>query len=95
MGAPLSHVLRRRRRRLAPTEQLLKKLTRVALCFEGARRNLSRPSWLDDAYRTLDRAVLAAYGWPADITDDDILARLLALNQQRAAATQQKTKVPV
>jgi hypothetical protein len=29
---------------------------------------------------------IAAYGWPADLTDDEILERLFALNQERAAA---------
>jgi len=29
--------------------------------------------------------VLAAYGWPHDLGDDEILARLLALNLERAA----------
>ncbi len=43
-----------------------------------------RPTWLADLHRALDLAVLAAYGWPADISDDEILARLLALNQGRA-----------
>lgn len=28
----------------------------------------------------------AAYGWPADLPDDEILKRLLALNRERAAA---------
>ena len=32
----------------------------------------------------LDEAVFAAYGWPADLSDDEILARLLALNLERA-----------
>jgi hypothetical protein len=32
----------------------------------------------------LDKAVFAAYGWPADIGDDDLLARLVALNRERA-----------
>jgi hypothetical protein len=32
----------------------------------------------------LDRAVFAAYGWPTDIADDDILAGLVALNRERA-----------
>jgi type II restriction/modification system DNA methylase subunit YeeA len=45
-----------------------------------------RPAWLANAHRELDEAVAAAYGWPADLADDDILARLLALNQERAAA---------
>lgn len=45
-----------------------------------------RPTWLDMAHKALDAAVAAAYGWPADLTDDEILERLFALNQQRAAA---------
>ena len=40
----------------------------------------TRPQWLADAHQTLDAAVAAAYGWPADISDDDILRELLALN---------------
>ena len=43
-----------------------------------------RPTWLDNAHRKLDAAVFAAYGWPADLSDDEILARLLALNLARA-----------
>jgi len=39
-----------------------------------------RPAWLDHAHCRLDAAVFAAYGWPADLTDDEILARLLELN---------------
>ncbi len=35
--------------------------------------------------RALDAAVCAAYGWPADLAADEILARLLALNLGRAA----------
>jgi hypothetical protein len=38
------------------------------------------------AHKKLDTAVFAAYGWPADLSDDDILARLLNLNLERAAA---------
>jgi type II restriction/modification system DNA methylase subunit YeeA len=45
-----------------------------------------RPTWLADAHRDLDAAVAAAYGWPADISDDDALAKLFALNQERAKA---------
>lgn len=43
-------------------------------------------AWLDALHRTLDVAVAAAYGWPDDIADDDVLARLLALNHARASA---------
>ena len=44
-----------------------------------------RPTWLDLAHRALDAAVFAAYGWKPDLTDDELLAALLALNQERAA----------
>ena len=44
-----------------------------------------RPSWLDSAHAELDRAVASAYGWPEDISTEDALARLLALNLERAA----------
>jgi type II restriction/modification system DNA methylase subunit YeeA len=44
-----------------------------------------RPAWLANAHRDLDAAV--AYGWPADIAEDDALARLLELNKVRAGAT--------
>ena len=39
-----------------------------------------RPAWLDLAHRKLDAAVAAAYGWPANLGDEEILTRLLALN---------------
>src|ERR1700733_8331184 len=44
-----------------------------------------RPTWLDNAHRDLDAAVAAAYGWPADIAEEEALARLLALNLERSA----------
>jgi hypothetical protein len=43
-----------------------------------------RPTWLNIAHTKLDRAVLDAYGWPHDIADEELLARLLALNLERA-----------
>ena len=45
-----------------------------------------RPTWLDNAHAKLDAAVADAYGWPADLTDTEILERLLALNLERAKA---------
>ena len=42
--------------------------------------NTPRPQWLADAHASLDAAVAAAYGWPADISDDDALRELLELN---------------
>jgi len=44
------------------------------------------PTWLQDVHRELDKAVLAAYGLPAEISNQEILARLLALNVQRFTA---------
>ena len=41
----------------------------------------ARPQWLADAHAALDAVVAAAYGWPADITDEDALRKLLALNR--------------
>ena len=43
-----------------------------------------RPTWLDLIHKKLDAAVFGAGGWPADLADDDLLARLLALNLARA-----------
>jgi len=47
-----------------------------------------RPAWLDAAHQALDAAVAAAYGWTdysADMPDEEILKRLLALNLERSA----------
>ena len=46
-----------------------------------------RPAWLHAAHQTLDAAVAAAYGWAdytADMPDEEILKRLLALNLARS-----------
>ena len=43
-----------------------------------------RPTWLDLAHRKLDRAVFAAYGWPADLSDEQLLEKLLELNLARS-----------
>lgn len=59
--------------------QQLKKRTLTNLYNEN-------PTWLQNAHRALDEAVAAAYGWPADLSDDEILKRLLDLNLARAAA---------
>lgn len=45
-----------------------------------------RPTWLANAHDRLDRAVLDAYGWPRDLSDEDILSRLLALNLERTSS---------
>ncbi|MNS64343.1 hypothetical protein D3C72_974660 [compost metagenome] len=39
---------------------------------------------LDHLHRRLDGAVLSAYGWPADLPAQEAVARLVALNRERA-----------
>ncbi len=43
-----------------------------------------RPTWLDLAHRKLDEAVFAAYGWPTELSADELLAKLLELNLERS-----------
>jgi hypothetical protein len=40
---------------------------------------------LKELHDELDAAVVAAYGWPVDLAEDEVLARLVALNKERAA----------
>ncbi|MBI5934114.1 MAG: class I SAM-dependent DNA methyltransferase [Chloroflexi bacterium] len=54
----------------------------------GAKRTLTnlynqRPTWLDLAHKRLDEAVFTAYGWQSDLSDEEILERLLKLNLER------------
>ena len=44
-----------------------------------------RPTWLDLAHRRLDEAVFAAYGWDPDMSDEQLLAKLLDLNRNRSS----------
>jgi hypothetical protein len=39
---------------------------------------------LRDLHDRIDREVATAYGWPADLPDEEILTRLVALNRERA-----------
>jgi hypothetical protein len=43
----------------------------------------ARPTWLDLAHTRLDEAVFAAYGWKSDLSDEEILEKLLSLNSER------------
>jgi hypothetical protein len=45
------------------------------------------PTWLKNAHAALDVAVFEAYGWPPDLTQEEVLARLLDLNQARAGTS--------
>jgi hypothetical protein len=56
---------------------------------KGPKRTLTnlynaRPTWLELAHKKLDEAAFAAYGWPGDLSDEEILEKLLALNLERA-----------
>ena len=50
------------------------------------------PTWLRNAHTKLGAAVADAYGWPNDLSDEQILERLLALNLERAEAEKQDTR---
>ena len=51
-------------------------------------------SVLKQIHDELDAAVFDAYGWPHDLSDEEILARLLALNLERAKG-QDKARQPL
>jgi hypothetical protein len=84
--------LRRERRRLHPDLTLTALYNVLAKLRSG--ENLSTAErdihdrglvgLLRQLHDDLDNAVFAAYGWPADTSDDDLLARLIALNRERA-----------
>jgi hypothetical protein len=76
------------RRRVPKDDQAAKDLakrTLTGLYNQG-------PSWLKQAHERLDAAVFAAYGWQPALTDEEILARLLELNLQRAAGQESGIK---
>ena len=72
------------------------RLTRLVACDAPCAARLkertptklynARPAWLADCLARLDTAVAvaAAYGWPANLTDEAILERLLELNLAQA-----------
>ncbi|HOM13692.1 MAG TPA: N-6 DNA methylase [Rubrivivax sp.] len=70
--------------RIVPREGFDKQLAQRTL----TKLYNERPAWLAQAHEVLDAAVAAAYGWAdysAQMPDDEILRRLLALNRERAA----------
>lgn len=82
-----------------PDRILPKDTIAAATLRERTLTNLynQRPQWLVDAHRDLDAAVAGAYGWSADISEEEALAKLLELNLLRAAdseaiAVQPQTK---
>jgi hypothetical protein len=71
-------------------EESAKKLTTRTL----TKLYNKRPAWLANAHAKLDAAVAAAYGFDIDVTDEQILEKLLALNLQRAAAEKKSSAAP-
>lgn len=49
------------------------------------RATAARAGIVNRLHEQLDAAVAAAYGWPADLPPSEIIARLVALNAERAA----------
>ena len=43
----------------------------------------TRPQWLDDAHVALNVAVAQAYGWDTDISEEQLLEKLLEMNRER------------
>jgi type II restriction/modification system DNA methylase subunit YeeA len=54
-----------------------------------------RPAWLDNAHKALDAAVADAYGWSAAMSDEEVLSRLLELNNDRALSASTSTSKAV
>lgn len=84
---------RKRQQQLHPTLTLtqmyntLEKL-RSGVEFTEGDRNLYEAGLigvLREIHDELDRAVFEAYGWPATLTDDEILTRIVQLNAERRA----------
>ena len=67
-------------RQAAPTEAASTLLTDK----EKAIHEKGLVSVLKQIHDELDAAVFDAYGWPHDLTDEEILERLVALNHERA-----------
>jgi SAM-dependent methyltransferase len=51
---------------------------------EASMRDRGLVLIINEHHDAVDAAVAAAYGWPAGLSADDILARLVALNRERA-----------
>ena len=49
------------------------------------RARAARAGIVNRLHEQLDEAVASAYGWPADLSPSEIVARLVALNAERAA----------
>ena len=86
-----------------PTESQRQAVAQAARRLDEQRRNVCRPNdsyrrsmtalynenppWLRTAHAELDAAAADAYGWPADLTDHELLQRLVRLNVSGGAGT--------
>lgn len=52
---------------------------------DQGRARAARAGIVDDLHSRIDQAVAEAYGWPADLPPAEVVARLVALNAERAA----------
>ena len=84
-----------------PTESQRQAVAAAARTLDEQRRNVCQPRgvhrrtmtslynenppWLQGAHAALDAAVAAAYGWPADLGEPEILRALVRLNVSGAA----------
>jgi hypothetical protein len=66
-------------------------IAEAALRLDELGRNWLNPEgaskaepWLENVHKKLDVAVFAAYGWPSDLSDEEVLQNLLALNLERS-----------
>ena len=51
--------------------------------------NTACSNCLDFVHKWLDEAVFEAYGWKSDLSDEEILEKLLALNLERSKSGKQ------
>ena len=58
------------------------------------RYNARPQGGLVDAHEALGAVVAAAYGWSVDLSDDDVLRALLALNDSGSRASLRQRRVP-
>ena len=86
-----------------PTESQRQAVAQAARRLDEQRRNVCRPNgsyrrsmtalynenppWLRTAHAELDAAAADAYGWPVDLSDEEILRRLVRLNVSGGAGT--------
>jgi len=63
-------------------------LVRTQMTLTGEEERIKKDGLilvLKELHQKLDQAVFQAYGWPDTLSDDEILIKLVALNQERAA----------